>query len=174
MTPATRPVMRTHIDVCGPFERSVRGFKYYLSITDDFTKKSELALLRHKSEVLERLQEYEAHAVAEKMLPMVYLRMDNAGENTSKAFKAWLAAKGIRAELTIPRTPHEDAVSERFNRTVGEKGRSLLHDGGLRTAFWCFAVEMANYLKIRSPTTSQDVTPYDILKYILNTITIYM
>jgi hypothetical protein len=159
---APRRVMRTHIDVCGPFDASVRGHKYLLSVTDDHSRLSDVFFLKSKSEVLTKLKEYERRVTAETLLPMVYLRGDNAGENTSNALKAWLKQKGITLELTIPYTAMENGVAERFNRTVLDKARSMLHFAGLPTSFWCLAVQTAVYLKNRSPSQIlDDMTPLE-------------
>lgn len=45
-----------------------------------------------------------------------------------------------------------NGVSERLNRTLVEKARSMLNASGLDRKFWSEAVMAANYLKNRSPT----------------------
>jgi len=46
------------------------------------------------------------------------LRYNNGGENTSKEFKDYLASKGIKHQLSIPRRPEQNGVAERMNRTL--------------------------------------------------------
>ena len=45
---------------------------------------------------------------------------DSGGEYVSKEFNAYLKAKGIRHELTIPHTPEQNGVAERMNQTLLE------------------------------------------------------
>ena len=56
------------------------------------------------------------------------LRTDNGGEYTSAKFKRYLEEEGIRHELTIPKTPEQNGVAERLNRTLVEMARSMLLD----------------------------------------------
>ena len=71
------------------------------------------------------------------------LRTDNGGEFTSKAFEAHLKACGIRHELTIPKTPEQNGVAERLNRTLVETTRAMLSDANLPQKFWAEAVSTA-------------------------------
>lgn len=46
------------------------------------------------------------------------IRTDNGGEFTSKEFEAYLTAEGVCHELTTPKTPEQNGVAERMNRTL--------------------------------------------------------
>ncbi|OAE22276.1 hypothetical protein AXG93_3491s1170 [Marchantia polymorpha subsp. ruderalis] len=50
-----------------------------------------------------------------------YLRSDNGGEYISKEFGEYCKAEGITCHLTTVYTPQQNAVCERFNRTVLKK-----------------------------------------------------
>ena len=54
------------------------------------------------------------------------LRSDNGGEYVSKVFQDFCDIKGIKRELTAPYNPPQNVVSERMNRTIKEKMRSML------------------------------------------------
>ena len=54
------------------------------------------------------------------------LRTDGGGEYTSARFEEFLKCEGIRHEHTIPRTPEQNGVAERMNRTLVETVRSML------------------------------------------------
>ena len=56
------------------------------------------------------------------------LRTDNGGEYTSEMFDSYLKKEGIKHELTIPKTPEQNGVAERINRTLVEMGRAMLHN----------------------------------------------
>ena len=81
----------------------------------------------------------------------------------SREFKNFLHKEGIRHELTIPKTPEQNGVAERMNRTLLEMARSMLH--ALPRKFWAEALSTAVYLRNRSPTTAvHNMTPYKALK----------
>ena len=59
------------------------------------------------------------------------LRCDNGEEYTSRLFYEYLKRKGIQRQLPVPRTPEQNSVSERMNRTIQELARSMIHGAGL-------------------------------------------
>ena len=90
------------------------------------------------------------------------LRSDNGGEYTSKKFEDYLKSEGIRHERTIPKTPQQNGVAERLNRTLVESSRSMLLDAALPQTFWAEAISTAAYLRNRCPTRAVDeMTPYE-------------
>jgi len=54
------------------------------------------------------------------------LRTDNGGEYLSSAFQNYLKEKGIILELTVSRSPQQNGVSERMNRTLVKSARSMI------------------------------------------------
>ncbi|KAL6329806.1 hypothetical protein AAG906_037515 [Vitis piasezkii] len=62
------------------------------------------------------------------------------------------AAQGIRMEKTIPRTPQQNGVVERMNRTLNERARSMRLHAGLPKTFWADVVSTAAYLMNRGPS----------------------
>ena len=63
--------------------------------------------------------------------------------------------------MTIPKTPEQNGVAERLNRTLVEMARSMLLDGKLKLKFWAEAVSTAVYLKNRTPSSALKITPYE-------------
>ena len=73
-----------------------------------------------------------------------------------------LRKEGIKHEYTIPKTPQQNGVSERMNRTLVEAVRSMLADSRLPHKFWAEALSTATYLVNRSPTKALDgKTPFE-------------
>ena len=86
------------------------------------------------------------------------------GEYTSTEFITYLKNEGIRHELTVPKTPEQNGVAERMNRTVVETVRSMLSEAKLPHKLWAEAVSTAVYLRNRSPTNAVDgMTPSELL-----------
>ena len=83
---------------------------------------------------------------------MKCLRSDNGGEYTSKEFRNYCSAHGIRHEKTVPGTPQHNGVAERMNRTIVEKVRCMLKMEKLPKVFWGEAIRTACYLINRSPS----------------------
>ena len=74
------------------------------------------------------------------------LRLDNRGEYIDGGFNKYCAAHGIRMEKTILRTPQQNDVAERMNKTLNERARSMRLHAGLPKTFWADAVSTAAYL----------------------------
>ena len=90
------------------------------------------------------------------------LRTDGGGEYTSARFEEFLKCEGIRHERTIPRTPEQNGVAERMNRTLVETVRSMLSDSKLPQKFWAEALSTAVYLRNRSPAKAvRGTTPFE-------------
>ena len=93
---------------------------------------------------------------------MKVLRTDNGGEYVSTEFERLLEIEGIRHERTIPKTPQQNGVAERHNRTLVEMVRSMLLDSKLPQKFWGEAISTAVYLCNRSPTKAlESMTPFE-------------
>ena len=72
----------------------------------------------------------------------------------------YLEKHGIELQTTARYAPEQNGVSERLNRTLLGRARSMLHRAGLGKEFWAEAVAAANYLKNLSPTKAVKTTPY--------------
>ena len=93
---------------------------------------------------------------------MKVLRTDNGGEYTSTRFEEFLRREGIRHERTVPKTPEQNGVAERMNRTLVETVRSMLIDAKLAQKFWGEALSTAVYLRNRSRTKAvRGMTPFE-------------
>ncbi|GJS58275.1 ribonuclease H-like domain-containing protein [Tanacetum coccineum] len=57
--------------------------------------------------------------------------------------------KGIKREYSVARTPHQNGVAERRNRTLIEAARTMLADSKLPTTFWAEAISTTCYGQFR-------------------------
>jgi transposase InsO family protein len=64
------------------------------------------------------------------------LRTDGALEYTRGAVGALLKAKGVQAQVTVPRSPEQNGVAERLNRTLEEGVRTMIRRAGLPLNWW--------------------------------------
>ena len=83
-------------------------------------------------------------------------------EFTSREFNEFCATHGIRRPLTVPRSPQQNGVVERKNRTILNMARSMLKARNMPKEFWAEAVSCAVYLSNCSPTSNlKDQTPQE-------------
>ena len=161
---ATEILELIHSDVCGKLEaKSLSGGEYFLSFID----KSRFAwvyVLKQKSEVLSKFVEWKTMIENATGKKVKTLRTDNGGEYTAKDFEQYLKVNVIRHQLTVRKTPEQNGVAERFNRTIVEMVRAMLSDSGLAKKFWAEALSTACYLQNRSSTTAvRGMTPHEAL-----------
>ena len=151
-----------HSDVCGKIsEPSIGGAQYFLTFTDDKSRYSWVYILKTKDQVFSYFLEWKALVEKATNKKIKTLRTDNGGEYTSTQLEAYLKAEGIRHELTVPKTPQQNGVAERLNRTLVETARSMLLDAKLPKRFWAEAISTAVYLKNRSPSKVTNMTPFE-------------
>lgn len=154
-----------HSDVCGKIEtKSLSGAEYFVTFIDDKSRYVWVYVMKHKSEVFEKFKEWKATVEKSTGIQIKTFRTDNGGEYTSKEFEDYLKKEGIHHELTIPKTPQQNGVAERMNRTLVESVRSMLADSKLPKRFWAEALATATYLRNRCPTTAvKGKTPFEVL-----------
>nr|GEV67631.1 hypothetical protein [Tanacetum cinerariifolium] len=72
--------------------------------------------------------------------------------------------KGIKREFSVPRTPQQNGIAERKNRTLIEAARTMLAYLLLPIPFWAEAVNTACYVQSRVLVTKpHNKTPYELL-----------
>ncbi|GJZ38991.1 putative ribonuclease H-like domain-containing protein [Tanacetum coccineum] len=74
------------------------------------------------------------------------IRSDNGTEFKNRDMLEFCGNKGIKQEYSNARTPQQNGVAERKNRTLIEAARTMLADSLLPTTFWAEAVSTACYV----------------------------
>ena len=116
-------------------EKSLSGTEYFLTSIDDQTHYVWVYFLKKKDQFFEKFLEWKTMVEKETGKNQKALRTDNGGEFTSSKFEAYLKSEGVRHELTIPKTPEQNGVAERMNRTLVEATRSMLSNANLPPNF---------------------------------------
>ena len=75
------------------------------------------------------------------------LRSDNGGEYTFHAFDEFCRQEGIRRQLTVPYTLHQNGVAERKNRAIVGEARAMLYDQSLPFFLWVEACNTTVYVQ---------------------------
>jgi len=152
---------RVFSDVCGKMStRSHRGFEYFVTFTDDKSRKVFVEGLHQKSDVERHLKAFIARAEVETGQRIKVLRSDGGGEYIGGSLVKYLQEKGTQHEITTPDTPQHNGVAERMNRTLLDKVRAMLIDADLPESYWYDALEYAALLHNVAPTRALgDITP---------------
>ncbi|GJT73536.1 ribonuclease H-like domain-containing protein [Tanacetum coccineum] len=74
------------------------------------------------------------------------IRSDNGTEFKNRDVIEFCGSKGIKREYSNARTPQQNGVAERKNRTLIEAARTMLADSFLPNTFWAEAVSTACYV----------------------------
>nr|GEV14610.1 retrotransposon protein, putative, unclassified [Tanacetum cinerariifolium] len=91
-------------------------------------------------------------------------KSDNGTEFKNNDLNQFYGMKGIEREFSIPRTPQQNGITERKNRTLIEAARTMLADLLLPNPFWALAVNTACYVQNRVLVTkTHNKTHYELL-----------
>ncbi|KAI3773914.1 hypothetical protein L1987_48453 [Smallanthus sonchifolius] len=74
------------------------------------------------------------------------IRSDNGTEFKNKLINSFCAEKGITRQFSAARTPQQNGVDERKNRTLIEAAHTMLVDSKLPIIFWAEAVNTSCYV----------------------------
>lgn len=161
---STRVLELVHTDVCGPMKnKTVSGYRYFVTFTDDFSRMSVVYLMNQKDEVLTKFMDYHQFMESSTGMKIKCIRSDNGGEYTSKQFKQYCRKNGIEMEFTVPYTPQQNGVSERLNRSLMEMARTMLQDANMDYKYWGEAILTACFTRNRLPSSSlQFKSPYEV------------
>nr|GFB76117.1 retrovirus-related Pol polyprotein from transposon TNT 1-94 [Tanacetum cinerariifolium] len=137
---------------------------YCLVITDDYSKFSWVFFLAYKDETPSVLKTFIIGLENLLSLKVKIFRCDNETEFKNADLNQFCRLKGIKREFSVPRTPQQNGIAERKNRTLIEAARTLLADSLLPIPFWAEAVNTACYIQNRVLLTKpHNKTPYELL-----------
>ena len=161
---ATKLLEIVHSDVCGRLEaKSLSGAEYFVTFIEDKSRYVWIYILKNKSEVFKKILEWKSMVEKSSGEKVKTLRSDNGGEYTSKEFEDYFKKNGIRHKRIVPKTPEQNGVAERTNRTLVETVRAMSSDSKLPKKFWAEALSTASYVRNRSPTTAvKAMKPYEV------------
>ncbi|GKC02736.1 putative ribonuclease H-like domain-containing protein [Tanacetum coccineum] len=91
------------------------------------------------------------------------IRCDNGTEFKNREMNQFYEIKGIMRQYSVARTPQQNGVAERRNRTLIEAARTMLADSKFPTTFWAKAVNTACYMQNRVLVVKHhNKTPYEL------------
>ncbi|GJY13918.1 ribonuclease H-like domain-containing protein [Tanacetum coccineum] len=93
------------------------------------------------------------------------IRCDNGTEFKNRVMSEFCEEKGIKKEFSAARTPQQNSVAERRNRTLIEAAKTMLADSKLPTTFWAEAVNTSCYVHNRVLVVKpHNKTPYELFR----------
>ncbi|GKG26525.1 retrovirus-related pol polyprotein from transposon TNT 1-94, partial [Tanacetum coccineum] len=72
--------------------------------------------------------------------PVISVRTDRGTEFLNKTLNAFFTEEGIEHQTSTPRTPEQNGIVERRNRTLAEAARTMLSASKLPLFFWAEAI----------------------------------
>ncbi|GJX19421.1 putative ribonuclease H-like domain-containing protein [Tanacetum coccineum] len=131
-----KPLELLHMDLFGPvLVESINKKKYCLVVTDDFSRFSWVFFLATKVETAEILCKFIIGLENQLNHKVKIIRCDHGTEFKNHAMNELCAKKRIKREFCMARTPQQNGVAERKNRTLIEAARTMLTDSLLPISF---------------------------------------
>nr|GFA87218.1 hypothetical protein [Tanacetum cinerariifolium] len=132
---SNKPLYLLHMDLCGPMRvESTNGKRYVLVVVDDYSRYTW------------RVQTY------------------NGTEFKNKTLAKFFDEVGISQQYSVERTPQQNGVVERRNRTLVEAARTMLTFVNLSLFLWAEAIAKAYFTQNRSIIYKRfDKTPYELM-----------
>nr|GEZ80736.1 hypothetical protein [Tanacetum cinerariifolium] len=88
---------------------------------------------------------------------------DNGTEFKNRVMNQFYEMKGIMRQFSIARTPQQNGVSKKRNKTLIKAARTMLADSKLPTTFWVEADNTACYVQNRALVVKpHNKTPYEL------------
>nr|GEV75166.1 hypothetical protein [Tanacetum cinerariifolium] len=142
-----QPLYRLHMDLFGPaFVKSLSKKVYCLVVTDDYSRFTWVFFLATKDETSSILKTFITGLENQLSLKVKVIRNDNGTEFKNNDLNQFCRIKGIKREFSVPRTPQQNGIAERKNRTLIEAARTMLANSLLPILFWAEAVNTAYYV----------------------------
>jgi hypothetical protein len=140
-------------DICGPIQPLSGPFSYFMVLIDASSKWSHVCLLSTRnyafakliSQIIRIKNTFPDHRIKS-------IRMDNAGEFTSKAFDDYCTASGIAVEHYVPHVYMQNGLAEALIKRIKLIARPLLQSCNLPNTCWGHVVLHAAALINFRPT----------------------
>lgn len=161
---AKQVLERVHSDLCGPLPPSLIGSRYIVTFIDDASRYAHLYFVEHKNDTFGIFQQFQALVERQTGQSIKILRSDGGGEYVNHEMRNYLLKHGIHHETTTANTPQQNGVAERYNRTLQDTIRAIMHAAGMPDKLWAEVAATAAYLRNRVPTraNADNKTPYEL------------
>ncbi|GJY97749.1 retrovirus-related pol polyprotein from transposon TNT 1-94 [Tanacetum coccineum] len=154
-----------HMDLCGPMRvASVNGKKYILVIVDDYSRFTWVKCLRSKDKAPDFIIKFLKMIQVRLYVLVRRIRTDNGTEFINQTLREYYEKVGISYETSVARSPQQNGVVKRRNRTLIEDGHTMLIYAKALLFLWAEAVATASYTQNHSIVRlCHGKTPYELL-----------
>nr|GEX34102.1 retrovirus-related Pol polyprotein from transposon TNT 1-94 [Tanacetum cinerariifolium] len=154
-----------HMDLCGPMRvESINGNKYILVIVDDYSRFTWVKFLRSKDEAPDFIIKFWKMIQVRLKVLVCRIQTDNGTEFVNQTLCKYYEEVGISHETSATRSPQQNGIVERRNRTLIKVARTMLIYAQAPLFLWAEAVATACYTQNRSIIRLHHrKTPYELL-----------
>nr|GEY37779.1 hypothetical protein [Tanacetum cinerariifolium] len=122
---------------------SINGKRYVLVIVDDYSRYTWTYFLRSKDETPKVLIDFLRLVQRGLQAQFRVVRTDKGTKFLNQTLHAYFAAEGILHQTSVARTPEQNGIVERQNRTLVEDARTMLSAAKVPLFFWAEAIATA-------------------------------
>ena len=115
------PLEQVQYDVWGPAIPSARGFKYYVSFIDSFSRYTWVYLLKHISDVEQAFMQFRAQAERLLNKKIISFQCDWGGE--FQRLNSMFKQQGITHRVSCPHTHQQNGMAEQKHRHIVVRNR---------------------------------------------------
>jgi hypothetical protein len=124
---SSSPLELIFSDVWGPAIESVRRYRYYVSFIDDFSKFTWIYLIKRKSDIFHKFQDF--HAMVERQFNKKILAVQSDWGGEYERLNSFFTQIGIMHHVSCPHTHQQNGDAERKHRHIIEVDLSHIGEG---------------------------------------------
>nr|GFD15346.1 retrovirus-related Pol polyprotein from transposon TNT 1-94 [Tanacetum cinerariifolium] len=133
-----------YMDLCGPMQiANINEKRHVLVIMDDYSCYTLVHFLRSKDEAPEVIKTFLKRITILLQSLVIIIRIDNGTKFKNQVLKEYFDSVGISHQESSVRTPQQNGVVERRNRTLVEAARTMLIFSHAPLFLWAEAIATA-------------------------------
>nr|GEV09345.1 retrovirus-related Pol polyprotein from transposon TNT 1-94 [Tanacetum cinerariifolium] len=162
---SNKPLYLLHMDLCGPMHvKSINGKRYVLVVVDDYSRYTWVFFLHSKDEASDVIISFIKKTQVNLELQVQRVRTDIGTEFKNKTLAKFFDEVGITQQFSAARTPQQNGVVERRNRTLVKAVRNMLTFANLPLFLWAETIAISCFTQNRSIIHKRfDKTPYELM-----------
>ncbi|GKF38016.1 retrovirus-related pol polyprotein from transposon TNT 1-94 [Tanacetum coccineum] len=143
---------------------SFNGKKYVLVIIDDYSRYTWTHFLRSKDETPDVLIDFLKLVQRGLHAQVRTIQTEKGTEFLNNTLHAYFAQEGIKHQTLTARTPEQNGVVKRWNRTLVEAAQTMISAAKVPLFFWAEVIATACFTQNRSLIIPRhEKTPYHII-----------
>nr|GFA94510.1 putative ribonuclease H-like domain-containing protein [Tanacetum cinerariifolium] len=143
---------------------SVNEKRYVLVVVNDYSRYTWVFFLHSKDEASDVIISFIKKTQVNLQLQVQLIRTDNGMEFKNKTLAKFFDEVGITQQFSAARTPQQNGVVERRNRTLVEAASTMLIFANLPSFLWAEAIATTCFIQNRLIIHKRfDKTPYELI-----------